>query len=306
MQRYDVLVIGAGVAGLTAAAFVARGGLTVAVVERFTAGGQVSNVDAIDNFPGLPAGTPGYELGPLLQEQASSAGAEFVLATVNALALGQAAHVLTLDDGQALQGTAVIVAAGSSRRRLNVPGEARLWGRGVSQCASCDGPLYRGLQACVVGGGDAALSEALHLAAHAQQVTLVHRGAALRAQGSLVDRLRASRNIHTVFDTVVEEVVGDPSVNAVLLRNRITGERNALPTSGLFVFVGLEPNTGFLNGLLKLDDARIVVDMQMQTSERGIFAAGDVRAGSAALLAASAGDGATAAMAAVLHVRRNR
>lgn len=295
MRAVDVVVIGAGVAGLVAAASAARRGLKVVVIESTGAGGQVINVDQIDNFPALPC-TAGYELGPLLQEQAESAGAEFMLATVQAIELDGRDRLVKTSDGT-LRAKAVIVAAGSSKRALGVPGEDRLQGRGVSHCASCDGPLFRGLRACVVGGGDSALDEALALAAHAGKVTLIHRGDRLDAQQCLIDKLHATPTIEQMLGTELEEISGDQVVSAVRLRRG--SERWSMETDGVFVCVGLAPNTGFLNGLLKLDtQGRIETDAQLQTSVPGIYAAGDIRSSSVALLAASAGDGATAAVAA--------
>jgi len=297
MKAVDLVVIGAGIAGLTAAATAARHGLKTVVVESTGAGGQVINVDQIDNFPGL-AQTSGYELGPLLQEQAETAGAEFMLASVDAIELDGTSRLVKTSDGT-LRAQAVIVAAGSSKRELGVPGEQRLQGRGVSHCASCDGPLFRGLRACVVGGGDSALDEAMALAAHASQVTLIHRGTRLCAQRSLVAQANATPNIEILLGTVVDEIVGEQVVSALWLRQLDTGERWSHATDGVFVYVGLAPNTGFLNGLLALDaDGRIQTDPLLQSSVPGIYAAGDIRSGSVALLAASAGDGATAAVAA--------
>lgn len=305
MDQYDIVVIGAGAAGLTAAAFAASQGHKVAVVESKTAGGQVSNIDSIDNFPAVASGTPGYEFGPLLQEQASEAGADFLLDSVESIVAEGAAYVLVLTD-EKVRARAVVVAAGSTKRALNVPGEESLRGRGVSQCASCDGPLFRGLHVCVVGGGDAALSEALHLAAHAKQVTVIHRGEAFRAQPKLVERLEAASNIQTLFGTTVEQIDGDTLVTGVVLNTTATGERRTMAADGVFVYIGLVPNTAFVNDLLQLDDlGRIVTDVRMRTSVPGIFAAGDIRSGSVAMLAASAGDGATAAISAAgyLHAQ---
>jgi thioredoxin reductase (NADPH) len=297
MKTVDVVVVGAGIAGLTAAATAARHGLKTVVVESTGAGGQVINVDRIDNFPGL-AQTAGYELGPLLQEQAETAGAEFMLASADAIELDGTSRLVKTSDGT-LRAKAVIVAAGSSKRELGVPGEERLQGRGVSHCASCDGPLFRGLRACVVGGGDSALDEAMALAAHASQVTLIHRGTRLSAQQSLIDQASATPNIEIRLGTVVDAIVGEQVVSALWLRQLDTGERWSRATDGVFVYVGLAPNTGFLNGLLALDaDGRIQTDPLLQSSVPGIYAAGDIRSGSVALLAASAGDGATAAVAA--------
>lgn len=304
MRSFDLVVIGAGVAGLTAASVAARHGLSVVVVERTGAGGQVMTVDRIDYFPGLPAETAGYELGPLLQEQAEEAGAEFVMGSVLSISPNGSGHLVDLGD-EMLGASTVIVAAGSSRRVLGVPGEVALQGRGVSHCASCDGPLMRGMSVCVVGGGDAALDEALVLAEHASKVTVIHRGQTLRAQQHLIDEVVTTANIEVLANTVVEEIMGPDVVTGLTVGMAAGGERWIRQADGIFVNIGLEPNTAFVRGLLALDETgRIEVDAQMCTSVAGIFAAGDIRGESEAYLAASAGDGATAARAAWRHVRQ--
>ncbi|HSI57792.1 MAG TPA: FAD-dependent oxidoreductase [Ideonella sp.] len=294
MESFDLVVMGAGVAGLMAAATAAQRGLSVMVLDPQGAGGQVANVDHIANLPGL-APMAGWELGPLLQEQADAAGAGFMLTAALALRRDGTGCLVDTAEGT-LQARAVIVASGSSRRRLGVPGEQRLQGFGVSHCASCDGPLMRGLRVCVVGGGDAAATEALALAAHASEVMVLHRGPAMRAQPALRARLLAAANIRVMPHTEVEEIVGERNVSALRLRESPAGASRLLEAEGVFVNIGLEPHTAFLAGLLALDDAgRIVTDAQLRSSVPGIFAAGDVRSGSAAMLAASAGDGVTAA-----------
>jgi thioredoxin reductase (NADPH) len=305
MQDFDLIVVGAGVAGLTAALTAARHGLKTAVVERLGAGGQIVTATRIENFPGFPPGIGGHELGPLLHEQAEEAGAEFMLDTVEALVIDGDRRIIRCT-GEELRARAVIIAAGSTLRSLGIPGEKRLAGKGVSHCASCDGPFFRGQAVCVVGGGDAAVDEALVLAEHASAVTIFHRGGALRAQQALQSRLAAVGAITVALETVVEEILGEDTVTGIRLRNLTTGTTRDEPISGVFVFVGLAPNTGFLRGALTLDDAgRIETDIMMRTSLDGVFAAGDIRAGSVAHLAASSGDGATAAIAAYryLHSR---
>jgi thioredoxin reductase (NADPH) len=298
MRDFEVIVVGAGIAGATAAMVAGRFGRAVAVVEQLGPGGQIINATRIDNMPGIPQGIAGIELGPLVHEQADEAGAEFILDTVESIARDGVQYVLTCA-GDVLRAPAVVVAAGSRLRDLGIPGEAQLLGRGVSHCASCDGPFFRGRRVCVVGGGDAALDEALVLAEHAEHVTVFHRGAALSAQRVLVERAQATGKIEIVLSTVVDAIVGDGAVAAVNVRNAGTGETRAAPVAGVFVFVGLEPNSAFLAGQLELDAAgHIETDLMMRTSLEGVFAAGDIRAHSVALLAAAAGDGATAAVAA--------
>jgi thioredoxin reductase (NADPH) len=302
MKDYDLVVVGAGVAGLAAAMFAARHGLKVVVVDRLGAGGQIMNAERIENWPGFPQGIGGHELGPLLHQQAEAAGAEFVLDTIEAIDLA-GAHRVVRGVSEVWRAGAVIIAAGSAQRRLGIPGEEELLGKGVSHCASCDGAFFSGRDVCVVGGGDCALDEALVLAEHAARVTLFHRGPGLDAQQALRDRIAASPKVEVVLDTVVEEILGEGAVSGVRLRALRSGATRLQPTAGVFIYVGLAPNTAFLRGLLALDAAgHIETDINMRTSVEGIFAAGDIRKFSVAQLAAAAGDGATAAMAAVRYL----
>ena len=298
MSDFEVIVVGAGVAGATAAMIAGRYGHRVAVIEQQGPGGQIINATHIENMPGIPHGISGIELGPLVHEQADAAGAEFILDTVASFARDGTQYAVTCA-GDVLRAPVVIVAAGSRLRDLGIPGEAALLGRGVSHCASCDGPFFRDRRVCVVGGGDAAIDEALVLAEQAEHITVYHRGPALSAQRVLVERAASTGKIDVVFSTVVEAILGDGAVSGVRIRNAGTGATSDEPIAGVFVFVGLEPNSAFLAGQVVLDAAgHIETDLMMRTSLDGVFAAGDIRAHSVALLAAAAGDGATAAVAA--------
>ncbi|HEX5777935.1 MAG TPA: FAD-dependent oxidoreductase [Xanthobacteraceae bacterium] len=302
MQDCDVAVIGAGVAGLTAALHVARYGLKTVVVDQSGVGGQIINAEKIENFPGFPQGISGIELGPALQEQAEAAGADFMLDTVERIEV-DGAHRIVHCASEALRARAVIVAAGSALRPLGIPGEERLKGMGVSHCASCDGPLFRGKPVCVIGGGDSAVDEALTLAPHAAHVTIVHRGEALSAKQALLAHLAAAKNIEVLLNATVEEIEGDSAVTGLRLKDK-AGQSSTLEAKGVFVFVGLEPNTAFLRGVLKLDAAgHIDTDILMRSSVDGIFAAGDIRKHSVAQLASVAGDGATAAVSAFRYLK---
>jgi thioredoxin reductase (NADPH) len=301
MSEFDVVIVGAGAAGLTAAMFAARHGLRVVVVERMAPGGQIINADRIENFPGFPKGIAGHELGPLLHEQAEAAGAELRLDTVEGCEL-EGADCIVRGAAEELRARAVIVAAGSALRALGIPGEEKFRGKGVSHCASCDAPLFAGQDVCVIGGGDSALDEALVLARHAARVTVFHRDATPSAQQALIDRA-AARSIEMCRESSVEEILGQDAVTGV--RVSVSGASHVHNVRGVFIYVGLEPNTQFLRGLLALDPAgHIKTDAMMRTSVDGIFAAGDVRAGSVAQLAAAAGDGATAALAAFRYLRQ--
>jgi thioredoxin reductase (NADPH) len=302
MRDTDLIVIGAGVAGLTAAMFAGRYGLKVVVVEQLGAGGQIINAERIDNLPGFPDGIAGHELGPLLHQQAEAAGAEFVLDAVERLEASGVDRIVH-GAGETLRAPAIIIAAGSALRPLGVPGEEKFLGKGVSHCASCDGALFAGLAVCVIGGGDSALDEALVLTEHASGVKLFHRGPHLDAQQILRDRVAATGKIEIALDSIVEEIVGEDVVSGVRLRDAETGRTRLEACRGVFVYVGLEPNTAFVRGVLTLDPAgHIETDINMRTSLAGVFAAGDIRANSVAQLAAAAGDGATAAISAFRYL----
>ena len=303
MREFDLVVIGAGVGGLTAAMYASRHGLKVAVVERMGVGGQIAAAEAIENFPGFPQKISGAELGPLLHEQAEAAGAEFMLDTVESLTLDGDWRVVQCAS-ETLRAKAVIVAAGSSLRTLGVPGEKQLLGKGVSHCASCDGHFFAGQEVCVVGGGDSALDEAVVLTEHAARVVVIHRGTRLDAQKMLADRATANGAIEIILDTAVEEILGADAVTGVRLRDLKVGTTRDRPCNGVFIYVGLEPNTTFLRGVVPLDGAgHIETDIMLATSVPGIFAAGDIRAHSVAQLAAAAGDGTTAAIAAFRYLK---
>ena len=303
MQEFDLVVIGAGVAGLTAAMVAGRYGLHTAVVERMGAGGQIANAEKIETMPGFPEGIAGIELGPLLQEQAERAGAEFVLDEVVALEADGEARVVRCAD-TVLRAAAVVIAAGSTPRALGVPGERALIGRGVSHCASCDGPFFKGREVGVVGGGDSAFDEALVLAGHAVRVFVFHRGPEPRAQRVLQARAAAEGAIEIVPNSEVTEILGESEVTGVRLRDAGNGAERVQPLAGLFVYVGQVPATGFLGDAVVTDPGgHIETDVMLQTSMPGVFAAGDIRKHFAGQLAAAAGDGATAAIAAFRYLR---
>jgi thioredoxin reductase (NADPH) len=301
MQHTDVVVIGAGVAGLTAAMIAAGQGVGTLVVEQLAPGGQVATIEKIRNFPGFSDGIAGYELGPLLQQQAEAAGALFQLDSVSAITPdGEVFRVICA--GEEIVARAVIVAAGSSLRKLEIPGEAEFAGRGVSHCASCDGPLFKGQPVVVVGGGDSAFDEALVLAAHASEIILVHRGSAASSRAAAIAQLAALPNVRIISSADVVTIEGDTRVTGVTIRRGAAIERH--PCRAVFAYVGLQPQTGFLQGLVALDaGSHIVTDLTMRTSRPGLFAAGDIRAGSVNLLAAVAGDAATAAISAVRYLQ---
>jgi thioredoxin reductase (NADPH) len=302
---YDVVVVGGGAAGYTAAIFAARDRHRTLVLERFASGGQVLNCEHIENYPGFPDGVAGYTLGPLLQQQADQAGAEVRMSEVLAVRLDGDAKVLETDGGP-VRARALIVASGSRFATLGVPGETELVGKGISHCASCDGSFFMEQPVAVVGGGDAAVDEAAHLTQYASQVTVIHRRDRLRAAASLQERARANPKITFRWNAAVRSIEGTEGVQRLIVEDLATGERTPMPVSGVFIYVGLTPNTEFLGNLVPLNSAgQIITDLDMRTSVPGILAAGDVRAASARILVASAGDGATAALAAARYLRTN-
>lgn len=303
MSDYDLVIVGAGIAGLTAGLTAGRYGLSVAIVDQMGSGGQVLNVEKIENLPGFPQGVAGYDLGAMVQEQAEAAGATFVFDTVEGLEREDGEWLVRCAESE-LRAKAVIIAAGSTLRPLGVPGEEKYTGKGVSHCASCDGPLFSGSDVCVVGGGDSALEEAAVLAEHAGRVLVFCREDALIAQKAIQEEALGKPNVEVFYKTEVAEILGNDSVGAVRLRDAATGAEREEAVAGVFIYVGLEPNSAFVRDVVEVDAAgHIVTDIMMRTSAPGVFAAGDIRQGSVKLLAAAAGDGATAAVAAYRYVR---
>lgn len=302
---YDLLILGGGLAGLTAGMYAARYGLHTGLMEQLMGGAQIVNVERIENFPGFPEGISGAELGPAAQEQALAAGVNFLIDEATQIGREGGPDSLFRVDAAAgdYRARAVIIATGSRLRRADIPGEERLWGRGVSQCATCDGPLSMGQVVGVIGGGDAAADEALTLTEYADRVLLFHRRNQLRAQQILQTRLAANPKVAVRLNTTVTEICGTDTVSGVKLRNA-AGQEESIALAAVFVYVGLEPNSELARGLVTPDRAgHIPVNLAMETETPGLYAAGDVRQHSAAQLVTSAGDGATAALAAFRYLR---
>ena len=296
-QNYDIVIAGGGLAGLTAAVTAARLGRKTLVLTGDVIGGQLLSIEKIEGFPGFPDGVPGYDLAPMTQEEAASAGAEFAAAELKTLAPDTGGWRLATSEGE-VAARAVVLATGSSLRELDVPGEARLRGQGVSHCASCDAPLLRQKVAAVVGGGDSAMQEALTLAAHVAQVVILTHGAALHGQTSFRERVTQHPKITVRPNVEVQEILGDAKVTGVRMRDMSGGAVSDLAADAVFVYTGLQPNTAFLDGRIKLGSGGgIPTDEWMHTQLIGVCAAGTVRAGSACRAASSAGDGAAAAIA---------
>jgi thioredoxin reductase (NADPH) len=294
-KEYEVIIIGGGPAGLSAGLYSSRAGLKSLLVERGMLGGLITNAELIENFPGFPQGISGMELGQLMHQQATRHGLETLTAEATGIELDGEKKIVVTTEGK-FSARAVIIASGSERQKLGIPGEAELTGRGVSYCATCDGPFFKNRTVAVVGGGDAAITEALHLVKFATKVKLIHRRNELRATRVLQEKAKAEPKIEYILDTAVEGIEGKDMVKQLRLSNVVTGEKSTLDVAAVFVAVGLKPSTDYLKGVLPLDDAGyIATNEKMETKIAGIFAAGDVRLNSPRQAITAAGDGATAA-----------
>jgi thioredoxin reductase (NADPH) len=293
---YDIVVAGGGVAGLAAGLTAARLGRSTLVLGGGIPGGLLLSIERIDGYPGFPEGVAGYELCPSLQEQADAAGAEVAALELEGLAQGNGGWRIRTSEGE-VEARAVILATGARFRRLGVAGEDRLQGRGISTCASCDGPLLGGATAAVVGGGDSALQEALTLAETAEHVIVFHRGDELDGQASYRRHVEERPTIEVRYRTTVEEILGTERVEGIRVRDVPSGAIGEIPVAAVFPFVGLDPNTEPFAGHVTLDDrGALPTDDRLATSADGVFAAGVVRGGAAGRAAAATGEGASAAI----------
>ena len=296
-KYYQLIIIGGGPAGLSAGIYAARSRLNTLLIEKMGLGGQILNAAIVENYPGFPQGISGAELGSLIAQQAKKHGLETVFADVQGIEIRSDDKIVNTSEGL-YHAKAIIVAGGTEYSKLGVPGEEEFLGKGVSYCAMCDGAFFRDQVVAVIGGGNVALNDALFLTKFASKVIVVHRRDQLRATRVLQERAFAQPKIEFLWDTIVESITGDSLVKELRLRNVKTGSKSNLAVSGIFIAVGLRPNTGYLEGLLPLDQGGfILVNEQMETSIPGIFAAGDIRAGSIRQVVSAAGDGATAAIA---------
>jgi thioredoxin reductase (NADPH) len=303
---YDVVIIGGGPAGLTAGMYAARASLRALAIEGESTVSQVTVTDLIENYPGIPEGVNGFDLAERFKKQAVEFGLQTASGDVTAVVkkrLGDQDGWEITAGGTRYGALAVIIATGANWRRLGVPGEDRFIGKGVSFCATCDGPFYKDREVAVVGGGDTAIQEAIYLTRFAKKVTVIHRRDRLRATAILQKRALANERIAFAWNSVVESIDGLDLVQWVRLKDLKTGATKELAADGIFVFVGLTPNTEAFRELIALDrGGYITADANMQTSIPGIFACGDCIAKRLRQVVTACGDGATAAFSAQLYI----
>ncbi len=306
VREHELVIVGGGAAGLTAGMYAMRYGLELVLLAIGGPGGQTATATIIENFPGFPDGITGAELIMRLSQQAQNFGVTFESAEVQRIEPADSRWRLDCGSTQ-IVANAVILAVGASPRRLNIPGERDLFGKGVSYCATCDGFFYRGKTVAVIGGGNTAVEEALYLSDIAEKVYVVHRRDELRAELILAERALKVANLEFVWDTVPAQVLGDDSgVTGIALHNKKTNEDSEIAVDGVFVAIGYAPNTGFLEGLVELKDGFVVTDQRMRTSQPGIFAAGDVRDTPLRQVTTAVGDAAIAADSAYRYVSERR
>lgn len=294
---YDCIIVGGGPAGLTAGLYCARAKLNTLLLEKGTIGGQIAITDLVENYPGFPEGISGKELSLRFKEQAERFGLKVVKGEAVKLEKEGKELFLHLRNNLVLRTKAIVIASGSNPRRLGVPGESEFLNRGVSYCATCDGALFDGSPIAVIGGGDSATQEALFLTRFGSVVYLIHRRDTLRAQKHLQEKVFSNPKIKFIPDTVVEEIKGNHAVEKLILKNTKIGKFSQLAVEGVFIFIGLEPNTVFLKGTVELDEnGYVITDEKMRTNLEGVFAAGDCRKGSTGQVAVAVGEGCIVAM----------
>ena len=307
MSYYDLIIIGGGPTGLTTALYGAREGMNVLVIEKANLGGQAAITERLDNFPGFPDGISGAEFAERLSRQAARFGVEMLKAqeVIGIRAEDESRYVKTAD-GNEYGARAVLIATGSKYRRLNVPGESDFIGAGIHFCATCDGPFYKGKEVVVVGGGNSAGEESLFLARFVEKVTILARGEALSASKVVADNLADNPKIKVLTDVEVKSFSGNGKLNTVNIKNRKTDEEAIIHPAGVFVFIGLQPNSAWLPAEIKRDEVGfLMTSTNLETSMAGVFAAGDVRKGSTKQAASAAGEGATAALMIREYLRTN-
>ncbi len=304
-MKYDVIIVGAGPAGLSAAIYSARGGLKTAIFEKAMVGGQINVTDEVENYPGFEEPLAGFDLTEKMHLQAERFGAEFIEEEITAIGLEGLCKIVETTEGK-YRAKSVIICTGAHPRRLNVPGEEQFTGKGVSYCATCDGALYRDKIVAVVGGGDSAIEEGLFLTRFAKKVYVIHRRDSLRAQKIIQERAFKNPKMEFVWDSVVQEIRGEDKVRELEIYNRKSNLITHLPVDGIFIYVGILPNNELLESRLSLDTAGFVLtDENMHTNVPGIYAAGDIRHTVLRQVVTATSDGAIAAWSAEKWIIEN-
>ncbi len=299
---WDVIIIGGGPAGLTAGIYCARARLNCVLLERLSPGGQVLTTNWVENYPGFPGGISGFELMERMKRQAEEFGLNIVSTDVKGINLDEDKRLVITDSG-AMEAKAIVLTMGASPKKLGIDGEERLTGKGVSYCATCDGFFFRDQEVAVIGGGDTAIEEALFLTRFASKVYVIHRRDSLRAIKILQERAFNEKKIQFIWNTVPLEVLGKDGVEGLRLKDLKDQREYELNVQGVFVFIGYSPNTGFLKGLVEMDDQGfIITDQDMATNIKGVFAAGDIRSKSLRQISTAVGDGAVAAYSAIRYI----
>jgi len=314
MSEYDVIIIGGGPAGLTAGLYTGRARLRTLLLEKMAPGGQAALAWTIENYPGFPEGIGGPELMERIGKQAEKCGLEIKSGEVVKVNVSsedvrskRRLEKVVNTEEEEYKTVALIVATGTRPKKLEIPGEERLIGKGVSYCATCDGPLFKNRKVVVIGGGDAAVKEALFLSKFAEKTTLIHRRDELRASRIIEERAVSNPKLEFLWKSVVTEILGETEVEGVKVKNLETGKDLTLETKGVFVHIGTVPNTGFLKGVVEMDEEGfIITDENMETSVKGIYACGDVRKKLLRQVVTACGEGATAGVAAGEYVGKWR
>ncbi|HDZ61808.1 MAG TPA: thioredoxin-disulfide reductase [Nitrospirae bacterium] len=303
---FDIVIIGGGPAGLTAGLYASRARLKCLLIEKGLMGGQVATTELIENYPGFEQGITGAELSSKMEEQAKKFGLETVQTYVESISIRDKIKTITIEGGGEYEVKSVILGTGAKPTRLGVKGEGKFRGKGVSYCATCDGAFFKGESIAVVGGGNSGVEEAVFLTKFAEKVYVIHRRDKLRADKIAQERAFSNNKVEFKWDTVIEEITGENEVKALHLKNVKTQERSVLNVTGLFIYIGYNPNTGFIKDIVKLDENNyIITDFDMATSVPGIFAAGDVVSGSVKQISVAVGQGTTAAISAGKYIDEN-
>lgn len=300
-QNYDVIIIGGGPAGLSAAQYAGRANLKVLLIEEMALGGQGLVIESLENYPGFPEGVGGFDFAQKMEAQARQFGAEILSTTVRSFSKEGNAFKVATGKGD-LTATAIILATGAKHRTLDIPGEAEFSGRGVSYCATCDGPFFRNQKILVVGGGDAACDEAMFLSKLTDKVVMIHRRDRFRAQKALGERVMANPRIDVRFNTTALEIKGDQKVKEVVLQDTETGKTTTEDFGAVFIFVGSLPQTGLIPDLEKDEAGYVVTNQRMETSVPGLYVVGDLRATPFRQIVVAAGEGAVAAHCASQYI----